>query len=132
MTIAQNRDARIPSISFNEPVMLCGRFAGNGAAVPNAVAGTTKSGLTLTYANTGNMTVNIPTPTGVFQSICMWVNQNLTSNSQIQKVVQFAAPANAVSSIPIRIATVASNANTDVATGEELEIEIWTSVAAVP
>jgi hypothetical protein len=132
MPIGQNRDARIPTIPFNEPVLLAGRYAGNGAAVPNAVAGTTKSGLTLTYANTGNMTVTIPTPTGVFQSICMWVNQNLTSNSQVQKVVQFAPPANNASSIPIRIATVSANANTDVAVGEELEVEIWLSNSANP
>lgn len=132
MAIGQNRDARIPIIPFNEPVVLMGRFAGNGASSPIAVTGATKGGLTLTYANTGNMTVNIPTPTGVFQSLGMWVNQNVTSNSQIQKVVQFSPPANNASSIPIRIATVASNANTDVALGEELEIEIWFSNSSYP
>lgn len=132
MPIGQNRDARIPIISFNEPVLLMGRFLGNATGNVIPVAGTTKGGLTVVRTGTGAHTITVPTPVGVVQSFCCWLNQPTGTVSPNTKTVYSNSVANNVTSIPIQVALASNSSANDLTATEELCVEIWMATSSTP
>jgi hypothetical protein len=129
MTIAQNRDARIPVIPYNEPVFLTGRFAGATGAVPTPVSGTTKPGLTLTRTGAGAYTLNIPTPVGTIQMADAWV---VSSNTTAKNVAVTPWSAGATT-IALQVTFQANASATDLTTGtDELHVDLRLAATQTP
>jgi hypothetical protein len=130
MTIAQNRDARIPSICYNEPVFLTARYAGNGASAPLAVSGTTKSQITLTRVGAGNYTIGIPTPVGTVQMLDAWVvGPNVGATLKIACVTPITAGA---TTFTCNVYYQANSTQTDLSTSEELDVDIRLAATQTP
>jgi len=125
------RDAREISVDFNEPVHICGRFTGAGAGAPTPVAnvpGAQSTKATVTYNSTGNIYVTLlDPPLGVVQSYDFWIGSPANN-----KNVQVAPPAAGSYQFKLLVTYHANGVAVDVASSEELVMDIWTARTAKP
>ena len=133
-------DSRKVGIPFNEPTLWLGRFKGAGTnSIPLAVASTSKKMAITTYSNLGAMVVTINDAaapattggsTGVVQSYSAWVGSGLIGAANA-KQVQMSPPSANSAAFTLQI-QYANGTAIDIATTEELVVEVWTSRSGNP
>lgn len=126
-------DAQIFYANCKEPVVIFGRWLGNGGATPTVVTNTTRpvgpgtSGqLQILWNSTGNLTVTMPSQVGTIQNYDFTVQ----SGNAHCKIVKVTPPSAGV--FTLQVAYAANDVAVDLVNTEELTALIVTTLAPHP
>jgi len=130
-------------INCKEPAVFMGRWTGAGAAVPVAVAKTTRgtgptsptgsstSGgpITIARSGVGTLSVTLPNPVGIIQNYSFWV---CTGSSATDKNVRITPVVAGSNTFALQVTFHANGVAVDLAVNDELQMEVISSLSQNP